>query len=325
MKHILFQITIALLIIPAAISQQQMTVEEYIKQYKYLAIREMQLYHIPASITMAQAIHESSNGNSPLAIEANNHFGIKCHKEWTGPTYIKDDEEKNECFRKYRNVAESYRDHSLFLTTRERYIPLFSLEITDYNRWAEGLKHAGYATNPKYPQILVRIIDENKLYELDQEAINGNVEGEALAGNSLVSDTVDVVDFIDYRNDWISQQLVPLEIGGLDRQVYKNNGVKCIIAREGDNFYNIASEFGIYHRQIYTYNELGTKDSIIPGEVIYIEPKKKKGSQESHKVFDGESLRDVSQRYGIKLKDLQKINILAENDQLTAGQVIKLR
>ena len=311
--------------IAQATNPSQVTVGEYIAMYKDLAMDEMIQYKIPASITMAQGIHESTYGNSPLAVNANNHFGIKCHKEWTGLTYIKDDDEKDECFRMYADAAESYHDHSLFLTTREWYKPLFILDITDYKAWAYGLKQAGYATNPKYPEILIRIIEENRLYELDQAVISGRVQEVIVAEKDTLTVEEVEINLADYRNQWIAEQLVPLEMGGLGRQVYENYGVKCIIAKEGDNFYNVASEFGIYHRQIYNYNELGRKDTITPGEVIYIEPKKNKGKEKSHKIIYGESLRDVSQRYGITLKGLCRINSFEENEQVSDGQIISLQ
>ena len=149
-------------------SQKKITVEEYISLYKDLAIEEMKQHHIPASITLAQGILESENGNSKLAIKANNHFGIKCHKEWSGKTFHQDDDKKNECFRKYAKPGDSYRDHSDFLSTRDRYNFLFDLDITDYKSWAYGLKKAGYATNPRYPELLIRIIEENELWKLDK-------------------------------------------------------------------------------------------------------------------------------------------------------------
>jgi flagellum-specific peptidoglycan hydrolase FlgJ len=145
------------------------TPEQYIALYKNDAIKEMKEYGVPASITLAQGMLESSNGNSALAVKANNHFGIKCHSDWTGDTYHMDDDEKNECFRKYPNVLDSYRDHSKFLKERSRYAALFTLKITDYKGWAEGLKAAGYATNPKYPQLLVNLIERYQLYIYDSE------------------------------------------------------------------------------------------------------------------------------------------------------------
>jgi flagellum-specific peptidoglycan hydrolase FlgJ len=132
--------------------------EVYISSYKDIAVAEMNQFGIPASITLAQGILESGNGESRLATEGKNHFGIKCHDNWNGETIIEDDDEKGECFRKYEKVADSYRDHSLFLTQRERYASLFSFSPTNYKEWAKGLKKAGYATNPKYPSLLIDLI-----------------------------------------------------------------------------------------------------------------------------------------------------------------------
>ena len=140
----------------------------YIKKYAPLAVLEMHEYKIPASITLAQGILESGNGRSQLASKSNNHFGIKCHKGWTGQRVYHDDDEKGECFRKYKYVQTSYQDHSKFLTSRRRYADLFKLRLTDYKGWAKGLKKAGYATDKKYPKKLIRIIEEYKLYEFDK-------------------------------------------------------------------------------------------------------------------------------------------------------------
>ena len=150
---------------------QRMTTEEYIAQYKDVAIKKMREYKIPASITLAQGILESGSGNSRLARKANNHFGIKCHKEWHGKKFYMDDDEKHECFRKYPKAADSYRDHSKFLTQRGRYTFLFQYDITDYKKWAYGLKKAGYATNPKYPRLLIKIIEKYHLDQCDKEEL----------------------------------------------------------------------------------------------------------------------------------------------------------
>lgn len=143
------------------------TANDYISTYKSKAVKEMLLYKIPASIILGQGMLESGNGNSNLARNAKNHFGIKCHKEWTGPTFIMDDDEKNECFRKYDDVQDSYTDHSMFLTSRPRYASLFTLPKNDYTAWAKGLKSAGYATHPRYAEMLIEVIEKNRLYELD--------------------------------------------------------------------------------------------------------------------------------------------------------------
>src|SRR5687768_16805330 len=158
----------------------KLTRAQYLGMYKDEAVKDMRKTGVPASITLAQACLESQDGNSALAVEANNHFGIKC-SNWTGPTYIQDDDTRDECFRKYQSVLESYDDHSDFLRTRPRYADLFLLDITDYIGWSKGLKKAGYATNPQYAERLIRIIEDNKLYELDKGHDIPNVGNEPMA------------------------------------------------------------------------------------------------------------------------------------------------
>ena len=162
-------VLILFIIYALTVSAQNKT-EQYIEQYSQIAVDEMNRYNIPASITLAQGILESGNGESRLATQGNNHFGIKCHGNWNGKTIIADDDEKGECFRKYNKVAESYRDHSLFLTERGRYSFLFDYNKTDYKKWAKGLKKAGYATNPKYPTLLIDLIEKYDLSRFDKGA-----------------------------------------------------------------------------------------------------------------------------------------------------------
>ena len=157
-----------LLIISPVLLVAQSKTESYISKYSSVAVDEMEKYGIPASITLAQGILESGNGESRLATEGNNHFGIKCHSNWSGKTIIEDDDEKGECFRKYDKVADSYRDHSLFLTERGRYSFLFEYKKSDYKKWAKGLKKAGYATNPNYPTLLIDLIERYELYTYDK-------------------------------------------------------------------------------------------------------------------------------------------------------------
>ena len=158
----------AVLNVATLLGQQKLSREEYIRRYKGLAVEEMDIYGIPASIKMAQALLESDNGNGRLAREANNHFGIKCKSTWTGATISHDDDAAGECFRKYASVEDSYRDHSEFLDRSERYQDLFKLDPLDYKGWAYGLKQAGYATNPQYAELLIKIIEDNRLYLLDE-------------------------------------------------------------------------------------------------------------------------------------------------------------
>jgi LysM repeat protein len=330
MKGFYLIILISFLTGLAAFSQSYMTVEDYILKYKDLAVKEMKSYHIPASITLAQGILESENGNSPLAIEANNHFGIKCHEEWTGKTYNHDDDAKNECFRKYGKAEDSFRDHSEFLTTRDRYKSLFDLEITDYKGWAYGLKKAGYATNPRYPEILIRIIEENGLAELDRDGSGqlavGSQQSAVSGQQSVVSDRNP--QHVTRNPDLSALPPSVFEIagrGGNDRIIFINNGVKFILAREGDDFYKIADEFSIYSWQIREYNDLTAKDKLTPGQKVYLEKKKRKAKYDFHIVESGETLYSLAQDFGIRLNVLSRINGLQEFDELHEGEKLKLR
>jgi LysM repeat protein len=292
------------------------TREEYIRQYAEIAIEEMNNNGIPASIKLAQGLLESGSGNSELALKANNHFGIKCHKEWNGDTFYMDDDEKNECFRKYKEPRESYKDHSLFLTTRDRYNTLFDLEITDYKGWAKGLKSAGYATNPNYTQLLIKMIEENELYKYDAKYKKPkDVKHAAKAPEEIINES-SVIPTADFK-------YVKTTASG--REVYENNGVKVIIARRGDTFYSIANDFEIYTHQVYKYNDLRKKDSISEGQIIYLEPKKSSSKKLQHTVKPGEGLYDISQRYGIKLKNLCKYNSLRKDATLYPDQKIRLK
>lgn len=296
--------------------ENKITKEEYINQYKDIALEEMNMYSIPASITLAQGILESGHGNSSLAKKANNHFGIKCHKEWTGKTFHMDDDTENECFRKYQNPYDSFKDHSIFLSTRSRYAFLFDLEITDYKGWAEGLKKAGYATNPKYPQLLIKIIED---FELNQYDLLYNKELAARFRPKVereVSTRYVKADVEDFK---------VISIGAANREVYINNDVKFIFARKGDNFSTIAEDFNIYSWQVYSYNDMSKKDQILEGQMIYLEAKKKKGEKPYHIVQPGETLNDISQLYAVKIKKLCKYNTLDEEALLFPNQKIKLQ
>ncbi|MFH1320168.1 MAG: glucosaminidase domain-containing protein [Bacteroidota bacterium] len=275
------------------------TPEVYIAKYKNDAIKEMLMHHVPASITLAQGMLESANGNSPLAVYANNHFGIKCHKGWEGLTFIQDDDTKDECFRKYSSVLESYNDHSEFLRNRSRYALLFKLKKTDYKGWAEGLKKAGYATNPKYPQLLIDIIEKYKLYEYDKV-------------NEMPS-------IIPEPEEYASKPMLK------GRSVMVHNRVKYIIAKEGDTYFKIANNLDLMLWQIFKYNDLKRNDRLKPGQVIYLQPKRKKAQFDYHIVKIGETMQDISQKYAIKLKHLYKNNLMAEDDKPRVGQQLWLR
>ena len=290
------------IVLQAQPAERHITREEYIEKYKDDAVKEMLLHGIPASITLAQGLLESNNGNSPLAKYANNHFGIKCISGWSGMTFHQDDDAKNECFRKYNSVYESFKDHSDFLSKRSRYEFLFSYSSQDYTAWANGLKQAGYATNPRYPQLLIKIIEDNELYRYDKIK----------------------------KIEQIEPQLAQKKVSKLSHDVthnvlITNNRVKYIVAKQGDSYYKIASnqEMGLW--QIYKYNDLKKGDSVKEGDIVYLQPKRKKGEVDFHVVVEREDVADISQKYGVRQKSILKYNQLKEGQTLSVGQKIYLR
>ena len=299
-------------------AQQRMTTPEYIDKYKDIAIKKQKEFKIPASITLAQGILESGSGNSTLARKANNHFGIKCHKGWSGKTYYMDDDAEDECFRKYKKAEDSYRDHSKFLTQRGRYSFLFEYKTTDYKKWAYGLKKAGYATNPKYPQLLIKIIEK---YNLDQ--YDKNYKGKSSKKESHKTEITETEKFIAISTASFKQ----VDNWPSGRKIFENNGKKLIIIEKGDTFYGLADEFGIYSWQFSSYNELNKGHVLKIGEVIYLEKKKRKADKKYkiHVVQAGETLHSISQLYGIRMKRLYKMNNLPKGVQVEVGTKLKLR
>jgi len=277
---------------------QKLSPKDYIDNFKEDAVKEMCLNKIPASIVLAQAMFESANGNSELAKNANNHFGIKCKKEWCGESYAKDDEEEKECFRKYNSVLESYTDHSMFLKTRPRYAFLFDIPVTDYKAWCVGLKEAGYATDPKYAKRLIDIIEKYKLHELDQHPL---IERPEFPGMEMALPELDI------------------------REVYRFNRGKFIITKQGDSFFKIASQFNIELEKLMEYNDINRGDKIEIGQKLFLEPKRDRAKEPYHVVQKGESLRAISQIHGIKLTILCKNNHLKPENELKPGEILYLR
>lgn len=263
----------------------------YINQYKDIAIEQMHKYHIPASITLAQGLLESGAGKSELARTANNHFGIKCHS-WDGKRIYHDDDKKGECFRSYKNVRDSYEDHSIFLATGSRYAFLFKYSETDYVAWARGLKRAGYATSPTYADKLIDIIER---YNLDQY-------------------------------DRIQQSSKPKVLN--PHTPYIANDIVYIVARQGDTMQSIADEFGIAKRKLIIYNDLYRGYVPVKGDIIYLARKHRKARKPhtQHVVGDGESMYMISQRYAVRLNRLYKMN-KATSDTYSpmVGDVVRLR
>ncbi|MBW6496889.1 MAG: glucosaminidase domain-containing protein [Bacteroidales bacterium] len=307
------------LILPGyADGQRRITREEYIETYRDIAIEEMRTNGIPASIKLAQGILESGFGNSELATRANNHFGIKCNG-WTGRSVLQDDDAKNECFRAYNDPVESWRDHSQFLLTRPWYAPLFKLDPTDYKAWAHGLRRAGYATNPRYAQLLIRVIEENNLSQYDKMAMNMLAELPASPNLRNASSrparparTQTVEDF------------APVSFEAV-RTVQTNNRVKYILARQGDTPERIAEEMSMRAWQIERYNELENGRTIKPGQIVYLQPKRKQAVKAVHVAQPGETMYDISQQHGIRLDQLLSRNNMQEWQQPQPGQKILLK
>ena len=281
-------------------AEYKMTGQEYISQFKDDAITEMLMHGVPASITLSQGMLESGNGNSALATYANNHFGIKCHAGWNGPSFIQDDDSKNECFRKYPAVLDSYSDHSDFLKSRARYAFLFDLKITDYKGWARGLKAAGYATDPTYTERLIKIIEENKLYLYD-----------------AVANLSKIAPLVKYTNK--------LNLKVSDKKILLFNNIKYMIVQKDDTFFKIVKDYEIKPWQLLKYNDLSREDKLIPGQKLYLQPKGRKAMEEFHIVQKGETMRTISQFHGIKLKKLYKKNLLKPGEEPKIGDKLWLR
>ncbi len=281
-------------------AQTDARVQAYIDAYADLAIIEQERHAIPASITMAQAILESQAGEARLAVEGNNHFGIKCTSDWKGQTIHHDDDRLGECFRKYKKVLDSYEDHSQFLK-RQRYAFLFQYEITDYKAWAYGLSRAGYATDPNYPAKLIRIIETYNLAELDKKA------------------KVEEKNFYDEEPNY-EQLWGYIEI--------ENNGVRCVRVITKDKIENVAKAFNISIKKLLYYNDLmDNMTRLNAQDYVYLWHKKNHADKryETHKVVVGESMHDIAQLYGIKLKKLYKMNNMAYGTQAKAGMVLRLQ
>ena len=312
-----------LFLIPLTLTAQKITPEEYIQTYKGIAMREMRDHKIPASITLAQGLLESGAGNSALAREAKNHFGIKCHKGWDGDTYIMDDDEKNECFRKYDNAEESFRDHSDFLCSRSRYAALFDLDITDYEGWARGLKAAGYATNPKYAQLLIDRIELYDLTKYDQIALGDRSDDNQLPEIEPEDELLELAYSPENRSVF---ELVDMTQD--KRFIYENNGVRFVFAKEGETPENLAKELSVKYKRFCEYNLLRHPDEMVfhSGDVVYLEKLRNcNWKAKKYTVAEGETLRDVALRFAVKPEKILKKNGLPKDARISKGQVLWLR
>ncbi len=288
---------------------QNYTRKQYIEKYRHLAIQQMEQYNIPASIILAQACLESGNGNSRLAVKANNHFGIKCNN-WNGKRIYHNDDEKGECFRKYNSVEDSFKDHSEFLRNGRRYASLFDLEPDDYKAWAHGLKAAGYATNPKYAQLLIDIIEKYDLNQYDTDKKSRDISRKRARKNSE-------------RNQLLSNS--SLYKYSLDRQIFSNNQVPYIVATGAESYASLAKEYNLFTKEILGFNDLKSDCDIPAGTIVYIAKKKKRGAASVHVVQKGETMHRISQNEGIRLKNLYKLNKMEYGTEPEPGKILNLQ
>lgn len=285
--------------------------EKYIEKYASVAVSEMHRSGVPASITLAQGLVESAAGESELATKANNHFGVKCHTDWKGKKTYKDDDKAGECFRMYSNASASFRDHSDFLRFQDRYKFLFDLDPTDYKAWARGLKKAGYATDKQYADKLIKVIEDYELYRYDTDSGIPETPHEIEKPVELKSFEVKE----EYRFS-------------LSRDVYQINGVPCIYAVEGDTYQSIASSYGLFLREILRFNDASQGDTLRAGELVYLQMKKRRGARGMEKFIagdGGETLRDIAQRFGVRLSTLKRYNRVPDDYVPLEGDTILLR
>ena len=286
--------------------------ENYIKKYSKVAVSEMNRTGVPASITLAQGLLESAAGQSELSVKGNNHFGIKCHNNWEGRTINHDAEIRNECFRAYKNAEESFRDHSDFLRYQNRYKSLFDLDPRDYKGWAEGLRNAGYATDPKYPQKLIKLIEDYGLYKYDGET-------EVAVESPTVIETPKPAPS-GYRES--------VSIS-LSRPVFVQNGVPFVYAAEGETYRDIAESNGLFVSELLRFNDVRNDEALAGGIPVYLAPKKNMAAPGVDKFIAGPGenagLWDISQKYGVKLSSICKMNRMPADYVLSEGDVLVLR
>ncbi len=287
-------------VLPSVAQRKNASYLKYFDKYHKLAVEQQRKYKIPASITLAQGVLESGAGQSSLARKSNNHFGIKCHSDWRGKRVYYDDDLKGECFRKYKSVEDSYEDHSRFLAYRSRYASLFDLKITDYKGWAKGLKRCGYATDRRYADRLIKIIEDYELYRYDQEKSRA-----------------------DKKRDKVTERLMKS-----GRTLYMNCGLLCVKAKAGDSFEQIGDDLGFRTRSLVSYNDAPDKHfPLKAGDIVYLEKKKKKADKPNYDyvVKTGDSMYSISQKFGIRLKNLYKLNDKKEDYAPQVGDILRLR
>lgn len=311
--------------------QDQATVVNYINTYKNIAILEMQRAGVPAAITLAQGIHETLAGTSDLVIQSNNHFGIKCRDDWKGESVSHDDDAKGECFRKYNSPVDSYRDHSDFLKGSPRYASLFNLDPLNYTGWAYGLKKAGYATNPKYSVILIRLIEDYHLQDYTLIAMGKMQPGDEIFAKTgdegKESRIIPAAEVSVSSNDMSAQSSVERHSKKSEypEGEFKINDTRVIFAEKGSSFLSIAEQHNVSLSRLFDFNDLSETEVLAQDQLIYLQRKRKTGVNEFHTVNPGETTYDIAQQEGIRLETLLEYNLLEKNMQPASGEQLSLK
>lgn len=301
---------------------QDAAVLEYIYTYKHLAIAEMQRTGVPAAIKLAQGIHETGAGRGDLVLRSNNHFGIKCKNTWTGGKVYHDDDARGECFRSYTSAEESYRDHSDFLKNNQRYHFLFQLDPEDYKGWAYGLKKAGYATNVRYSQILIDLIEKYNLQKYSLIAMGKMKDDDPVyvKDNSITPLTTQAIVKAEEK---AFPSTVPVNYPS---GIFEINGTRVVYAQPGTSLFALANEHNIQYSRLLEFNDMDAEEEIlVEGRLIYLQKKKKTGASKFHKVMPGEDLYTIAQMNGIRLSSLLELNHLNKNDSPLAGELLYLQ
>lgn len=314
---------------------------DYISKYADYAITEMKRSGVPAAITLAQGIIESGSGKGTLSIESNNHFGIKCKKNYEGKVYFHSDDEDDDCFRVYESVLLSYEDHSNFLLANSRYDFLFEYKLKDYKSWAKGLKKAGYATDPKYAKLIIKIIEQNNLNLITTK---GKAEWFAFLNKTKeVKQEEKVVIAVEQEDkktsdtpliDAIREKQNKVETPLLDKikdaEIYSKkytlkNGATYILTKEGDTFETIKERHNIWITELRKYNEIIESPTYKKGEKVFIRPKKNTAKHGFYTVLKGDNLYKIAQKFGVKQKKILKRNGFKSNKDITEGMRINLK
>jgi LysM repeat protein len=308
-------------------AQPNAEVIQYITSFRQLAIDEMVRTGVPASITLAQGIHESEAGKSGLVQRSNNHFGIKCKSNWNGERVYHNDDEANECFRSYPSAAESYKDHSDFLLGNPRYQFLFKLDPEDYAAWAQGLKKAGYATNEQYAPLLIKLIETYNLQQFTLVALGKLAPEQEILSGTKAPAAANAEKHTGVMNggpytDQEFEELPPIDY---PEGVFRINDTRVILAPAGSSLLALAEQYGLSLEHLLDFNDLQQSDVLPKAQLIYLQRKRKKGNTPYHIVQKGESLYHIAQSEGIRLESIEKYNGLGSGAEPAWGEKVYLQ